>query len=123
MDQACFALPIIPGRTHRVRTFMQRLERKFARSGQRAGIVKESWHLQRTPDRDLLIAYLESPNLAEALRQLAISHAPFDQWFKQQLLEVTGIELHDSLPERISEQLAGYDARYSHPSTVGHLHV
>jgi hypothetical protein len=123
MDQACIALPIIPGKTHRVRTFMQRLESKYARSGQRTGIVKESWHLQRTLHGDMLIAYLESPNLAEALRQLSTSQAPFDRWFKRQLLEVIGTDLSDPLSEGFSEQLAGYEARCGHPPTVRHLHV
>src|SRR5439155_1271640 len=68
MDQVCFALPVISGKTEDARAFFKELEgsrkAEFARSEERIGIPKESWYLQQTPMADLLIGYMESPDFA-----------------------------------------------------------
>jgi hypothetical protein len=114
MDQVCFALPLVPGRTSDARAFMAELEdaRKgeFAASEQRIGIVKESWYLQQTPDGDLLVAYMESPDFAKALESFQQSRDEFDQWFKQRMADVTGVDLNEPLPGPLSEQLSSYQA-------------
>jgi hypothetical protein len=60
MDQVCFALPLLAGKTGDARAFMEELEgpRKaaYAASEQRIGIVKESWYLQQSPIGDLFVA-------------------------------------------------------------------
>ena len=114
MDQVCFALPLLPGKTEEARAFMRALEgdRKadYAASEQRIGIVKESWYLQQTPDVDLFVAYMESPDFAKALESFRQSTDEFDQWFKQRLAAVTGADLNEPLPGPLSEQLSSYEA-------------
>src|SRR5947209_15202299 len=102
MDHICFALPILPGKTDDARTFHRDLEgpRKadYVASEQRIGIVKEHWFLQHTPQGDMLLAYMESPDFASALGQFASSQDTFDQWFKQRLADVTGVDLNNPPP-------------------------
>ena len=114
MDHICFALPILPGKTQDARDFQRELDgpRKadYAASEQRIGIVKEHWFLQQTPQGDLFLAYMESPNFAQALAQFAQSQDEFDQWFKRRLAAVTGVDLNNPPPGPLSELLSSYDA-------------
>ena len=113
MDQVCFALPVVDGQTQVARAFFSELEHQrkdeFDRSERRIGIGKESWYLQQTPNGDLLIGYMESPDFARALGLFAQSRDPFDLWFKQRLAEATGVNLNDPPAGPLSEQLSRYE--------------
>jgi ribosomal protein L16 Arg81 hydroxylase len=113
MDQIGFALPVLSGKTEDARAFFQELEQsrkqEFAASEQRINITKELWFLQQTPQGDLLVAYIESPNAANALQQFSQSQEMFDQWFKRRLAEVTGVDLNNPPPWPLSEQVSNYE--------------
>jgi hypothetical protein len=112
MEQISFAFPVLPGQTAGTRAFFQEIEAQrrdqFAASERRLGITKESWHLQQTPQGDLLLGYIESADFAQALRQFSQSRDAFDQWFKRRLAELTGVDLNTPPPGPLSEQLADY---------------
>ncbi len=114
MDQVCFTLPVLEGKTEDARAFFRELETQrksdYAASEQRINITKESWHVQQTPQGDLLLAYIESPDFANALREFSRSQDEFDQWFKQRVAEVTGVDLNNPPPGPLSEQLSSYEA-------------
>jgi hypothetical protein len=114
MDQVCFALPLAPGKTEAARAFMQELEgpRKsdFAASERRIGITKELWYLQQTPNGDLFVTYMESPDFGKALSLFSQSQDEFDRWFKQQMADVTGVDLNNPPAGPLSEQLSSYEA-------------
>ena len=114
MDHICFALPILPGKTQDAQAFQRELDgpRKadYAASEQRIDIVKEHWFLQQTPQGDMFLAYMESPNFGQALTQFAQSQDEFDQWFKRRLAEVTGVDLNNPPPGPLSELLSSYEA-------------
>jgi hypothetical protein len=114
MEQVCFALPVITGKTADARTFLSALDgprkAEFDRSERRIGIVKESWFLQRLEHGDILIGYMESPNFAGSLQQFAQSRDDFDLWFKSQMREVTGVDLNNPPSGPLSEQLSRYEA-------------
>ena len=114
MDRVCFALPVLEGKTGDARAFFEELETQrkdaYAASERRINITKESWYLQHSPQGDLLIAYIESPNFAEALSKFSQSHDEFDQWFKGRVAEVTGVDLNNPPPGPLSEQLSSYEA-------------
>ena len=74
--------------------------------GQSAGINKELWAIQQTPQGDCFVAYMAGENIAEAFRQVAASQTEFDRWFKQQVQETTGADLNTPPPGPISEILA-----------------
>jgi hypothetical protein len=115
MDHICFALPILPGKTEDARAFHGELDgpRKadYAASEQRIGIEREYWFLQQTPQGDMLLAYMESPDFANALGQFSQSQDAFDRWFKARLADVTGVDLNNPPPGPLSELLSSYEER------------
>ena len=110
MDQALFALPILPGKTAAARAFLQELggprKQDLAACGDSAGIAKEMWAIQQTPQGDLFVAYLAGDDLARAFEAFAASQTEFDVWFKQCLQATTGADLNTPPPGPISEILA-----------------
>ena len=114
MDRVCFALPVLEGKTEDARAFFEELETQrkgaYAASEQRINITKESWYIQQTPQGDLLLAYMESPDFAGALGNFSQSQDEFDRWFKRRVAEVTGVDLNDPPPGPLSELLSSYEA-------------
>lgn len=110
MDQALFALPILPGKTAAARAFLQEVGgpriHELAACGQTAGIAKELWAIQQTPRGDLLVAYIAGDDLVRAFKEFAASQTDFDRWFKQRVQETTGADLNTPPPGPISEILA-----------------
>ena len=83
---------------------------EYAASERRINIPKESWYLQHTPQGDLLLAYIESPDFANALAMFTQSEDEFDRWFKRRIAELTGVDLNDPPPGPLSEQPSSYEA-------------
>ena len=114
MDQALFALPILPGKTEAARAFLQELggprKQQLAASDQRLGLTKETWAIQQAPQGDLFVAYLAGENVAQAFEQFVASQDEFDRWFKQQLQETTGADMSTPSPGPMSEILADCEA-------------
>jgi hypothetical protein len=112
MDQIGFTLPVMPGKAENARMFFQELEssrkQEYADSERRIGVSKELWFLQQTPQGDLLVAYIESPDAASALQRFSQSQDAFDQWFKRSLAAVTGVDLNNPPPWPLSEQVSNY---------------
>lgn len=114
MDHVCFALHLLPGKTEGARSFMRELDERYAEyafSEQRIGITKESWYLQHTPRGDVLLAYLESPDLTCALKRFSESKDEFELWFKKRLAEATGVDLNDQPSSLMSERLSRYETQ------------
>ena len=109
MDQALFALPILPGKTEAARAFLHEQDgprkQELAACGQSAGITKEVWAIQQTPQGDMYVAYITGEDIAHAFKEFAASQTEFDCWFKQQLQETTGADLNTPPPGPISEIL------------------
>ena len=114
MDQALFALPILPGKTEAARAFLQEMDgprkQELAACGQGVGIVKEVWAIQQGPQGDLFVAYMAGEDIARAFAQLAASQTEFDHWLKQQLQETTGADLNTPPPGPISQILTDVEA-------------
>ena len=110
MDQALFALPILPGKTEAARAFLQELgglrKQELAECGRSMGVAKETWAIQQTPQGDLFVVYMAGEDLAEAFRQFATSQTDFDRWQKERVRETTGADLDTPPPGPISEILA-----------------
>jgi steroid delta-isomerase-like uncharacterized protein len=92
---AC-VLPILPGRQEAWRRFWQVLQGsrrdEYEEFQRRLGITKELVWLQQTLQGDMVIVYLEMEQPDRVLPQLAASDFPFDCWFRQQLLELHGLD-------------------------------
>jgi hypothetical protein len=57
----------------------------------RYGIVHESWHLQETPEGRWVIGVTAIDDKEEAAPRYAESSAEFDRWFKNRVMDVSGI--------------------------------
>ena len=114
MDHLGFALPILPGKGVAARAFLRELagarRAEYAHSERAHGIVKGLWFLQETPNGDLFVAYLESPDVNRALGRFAASRAAFDVWFTRQLANVTGVDLSAPSPGPLSALVSRYEA-------------
>ena len=109
MDQALFTLPILPGKTEAARAFLQEMngprKQQLAACSQGAGLTKEVWAIQQTPQGDVFVAYMAGDNIARAFAQVAASQSEFDRWFKQRVQETTGADMNTPPPGPISEIL------------------
>lgn len=110
MEQALFALPILPGKTAAARAFLQEVGgpriQELAACGETAGIAKELWAIQQMPQGDFLVAYIAGDDLTHAFKEFAASQTAFDRWFKEQVRAATGADLNTPPPGPISEILA-----------------
>jgi hypothetical protein len=114
MQYALFALPITSGKTETARAFLQQLEgeRKgdYAASEQRLRITKEVWALQQSPMGDLFVVFFQSDDIGGAVGQFVGSQDAFDQWFKREVRDITGVDLNVPPPGPLSEILSVYEA-------------
>ena len=94
MAEFCGAFPVLPGKATHVRAFaadcMTR-QGEFAASLERAGVKRELWFL--SPDGTVLYVFLEADNVAAAFAQIATSSDPLDEWQRQQILEISGVDM------------------------------
>ena len=114
MQYALFALPIAPGKTEAARAFLQQLERErkshYADSEQRLGITKEVWALQHSPMGELFVVFFQSDDIGGSVSQFVGSQDAFDQWFKREVKDITGVDLNVPPPGPLSEVLSVYEA-------------
>jgi hypothetical protein len=114
MDHICLTIPILAGRGQAARSFMGDLEDSqrdaYAESEQRIGIEKELWFISDLGEQELLVAYMESGDFGRAFEQFVASREPFDLWFKEQLANVSGLDLNDPPELQMPELLSHYDS-------------
>lgn len=98
--------PVLPGKSDALIAFAHKLvnERKDEYNEAQASVLRESWFLQQTPNGDVVVVYFEAPDPAAVFAGLASSQEPFDVWFREQVLDTTGVDLAQpggSLPTQI----------------------
>ncbi len=116
MDHVCVVFPVLPGKTEAARAFMRDVDgprmAEYDRSEQAIGISKELWFLASLPTGDALVGYIEAADFGKAVGQFGASNEPFDVWFKQRMLEVTGVDFSNIPADfRPPELLSRYEAR------------
>jgi len=114
VEHALFALPIQPGKSDAARAFLRELEggrrADYAASEIRLGITKEVWALQQSPMGELFVIFFQSPDIGGAVSQFVASQDEFDQWFKRQVKDTTGVDLNVPPPGPLSDILSVYEA-------------
>jgi hypothetical protein len=114
MEYALFALPIQSGKSDAARAFLRELEgqRKadYAASEKRLGITKEVWALQQSPMGELFVIFFQSPNIGGSVGQFVGSQDEFDQWFKREVKDTTGVDLNAPPPGPLSDILSVFEA-------------
>ena len=97
MSGIVLTFPILAGKVEAWRRFCQELSgsrrKTYEASRQRLGITRERLALVDTAFGATAVTTLEAPNVALALGQIIASVLPFDLWYRNQLLELHGINL------------------------------
>jgi len=106
MTENAFFVPLLPGKTEAARAFAETMSgpRRAELDQAQTTVTKESWFLQETPHGDFMIIYYVSPNPEKVHAALAVSEEPFDVWFREQILDLTGIDISTplgNLPKQI----------------------
>lgn len=108
MASMSMALPVKPGKREALKAFCKTTTGEkladFEASERRVGLTREAWYLNQTPMGDLAIVWVEGSDPIEALVNFVKSREPFDVWFKEQVLDITGVDLNQpppALPERL----------------------
>ena len=110
MESLVCVLPILPGKQEEWRRFCQVLQGsrrcQYEESRQRLGITRELAWLH-TPlqalQGEVVVVCLEVEHPEQVLPQLAASDLPFDRWFRQQLLELHGLDIAEAPPGPANE--------------------
>lgn len=93
--EAAIVFPLLPGKRLALAQFVSELtgEHRIAHDSSHVMVTREIWFMQPTPQGDLVIVYLESPDPMEVFAELAVSKGAFEVWFRAQVLELTGMDL------------------------------
>jgi len=59
---------------------------------------------------ELFVIYFQSPNIGGSVGQFVASQDEFDQWFKRQVKDTTGVDLNVPPPGPLSDILSVYEA-------------
>jgi hypothetical protein len=109
VDHICLVVPVIPGKEDDVRAFYEEVEARkeeYDESEQRLGITKEVAWLAPVEGGSATVIYIESDDFEQAFSKFVQSHEGFDLWFKQRVLDVSGLDLNNppemALPEMLS---------------------
>lgn len=108
----CIALPVLPGKREMAKEFARIAtidrRRELEASERRLGIEKECLFLQQTPQGDLFLVYFEAADPMRASQQFGASKDSFDQWFKDQVKAITGVDLSQPPPGPLPEAIGTY---------------
>ncbi|HUK51013.1 MAG TPA: DUF6176 family protein [Terriglobales bacterium] len=92
---ACF--PVLAGKEGAAKQFaeacMGTRRKECIEYLNRVGISSETWHLQKTPMGSFVVVHFESEDPVKSFKVLAESTHPFDVWFRQQAMQVSGVDL------------------------------
>ena len=105
------ALPILPGKLDAWRRFIAALQgsrQEEYTTSRRLGITTERAYYQPTPHGDLAVVYVEADDVARVVQGLATSQAPFDVWFRAQVLDVHGWDMTQPLPGPVAEPVVDW---------------
>jgi hypothetical protein len=113
MPTIAFAAPLLPGKAEADREALASCATGDRRadhhaSRERAGITREAVWIQSTPEGDVAVVVIESPDVEAAMGALATSDDPFDVWFREHIREVHGIDITEDSPP--PEQVLDYHA-------------
>ena len=92
------AFPILPGKTDAARAFANAVagsrNGEFKSMQSRAGTSRETWSLQETPAGDFMLVWFEG-DVEKAFGDLATANDDFTVWFREQIKDVTGLDMSE----------------------------
>jgi len=106
MSEASMVFPVLPGKREVLNAFVKALTSEWRAQYDRAKhtVRSESWFFQSTAQGDFVIMHLSAIDPDAVFAGLATSQEPFETWFREQVKDITGVDLcvpPPSLPNRI----------------------
>jgi hypothetical protein len=93
--------PILPGKTEAARSAydtMRERQDEHRASRERLGMYKEQVWIEHTPQGDLEVGYFEAQDVGRVFELMGASQEPYDVWFRQFVMDTSGIDLTAPLP-------------------------
>jgi hypothetical protein len=113
MDHTCLVVPVKPGKEEALRDFYREIDgarnEEYDRSEQRLGISKEIAFAARTDSGTVAVIYIESEDFERAFGLFVQSRDDFDLWFKQQVLDISALDLNNPPEMELPELLSVYE--------------
>lgn len=107
-------MPILPDKVEAWRRLCQEMagtrREQYEASRRRLGIARERLRLLRVSGLDVAIISIDAAHPEQVLSDLACSTAPFDLWFKRQVLDVHGLDLSEAISRPHEELLIDWQA-------------
>jgi hypothetical protein len=95
LDRLVRAFPLLPGKRAAFDSFVAEVKRRRDETAQfyaSYGIARETWHVQQSVVGDIIICCTDIEKLQPAAAKYAASRAPYEAWFKKQVLEICGVD-------------------------------
>jgi hypothetical protein len=107
-----FVVPVLPGKEQADLDWMAEMtgprREEYEAAWKQFGVSRHAvWH-QDTPDGTAAVVYLEADDIPAAMQGIATSDDPFDQWFRDRVKDVHGIDLASDPPPE-SQQILDHD--------------
>jgi hypothetical protein len=114
MDHTCLVVPVKPGKEEAQREFYREVEGArhddYDRSERRLGITKEVAWSAPTNGGTSAVIYIESEDFESAFGKFVQSQDEFDLWFKERVLDISGLDLNNPPEMELPEVLSVYEA-------------
>ncbi len=107
MQSVVLALPALPGGADHLREFSKQLNgsrrAEFQELFSRLGVVRHGTYIQQTPQGELILIYLEGPDLAASFAMIPHLELAFDHWFFDNAKQVHGVDFREPLTAALPE--------------------
>jgi hypothetical protein len=108
MPAVAFVVPVLPGKEDADLEWMEEMKgprcEEYERSWKELGVIRHAvWH-QQIPDGTVAVVFMEADDIARAMQGVASSDDPFNQWFRERVQDVHGIDLRSGSPPQ-SQQI------------------
>jgi len=103
----CFCIPLKPGKAEELRSWGAEIlgprRSEYHAFRRRLGLTAQRVYLQRTPQADIAIIYVEGDDLQRTFKEVQTSQAPFAAWFRQRASDLLdGLDLTQVSPGSLS---------------------
>src|SRR5260370_17529628 len=86
MASLAFAFPLTPGKAQELRSWGAEIlgprRSEYHAFRRRLGYTAQRVYLQRTPQADIAIIYVEGDDLQRTFKEVQTSQSPFPSWFR-----------------------------------------
>jgi hypothetical protein len=107
MSSISFVIPVLPGKEQADREWMAAMEGarrdEYLSAWKNAGVTRHAVWQQQTAGGTVDVVYLEADDISAAMQSITTSDEPFQRWFREQVLDVHGVDLTSGAPPQAEQ--------------------